>query len=86
MRKMTNVPLLRISGLVLLVGSVAFIVHIVLQSVITAAAGGDTASFAQERLWVPLTALGVIGAALVLLGLPAIYAGMAGRTNWRDPV
>jgi hypothetical protein len=32
----------------------------------------------KEGLWVPINAFGVIGAALVLLGLPAMYARMAG--------
>ena len=78
---MTNSQLLRISGLALLIGAVAFIVHIVLRSVITATAGGDTATFAKEGLWVPINLLGVIGAVLVLLGLPAMYARMASATG-----
>src|SRR5262245_57853370 len=78
---MTSSQLFRISGVALLAGSVTFIVHIVLRSGITANAGGDTVAFAKEELWVPINALGVIGAALLLLGLPAMYAGMAGRTG-----
>src|SRR5512138_2689692 len=73
---MTSLQLFRISGLALLVGAVAYIIHIVARSVITA--GPDPATFAKEGLWVPINALGVIGAALVLLGLPAMYARMAG--------
>lgn len=76
---MTSSQLFRISGLALLVGAVAFIVHIVARSVITA--GPDPATFAQEGLWVPINTLGVIGAALVLLGLPVMYARMAGPTG-----
>jgi hypothetical protein len=76
---MTSSQLFRISGLALLVGAVTFIVHIVARSVITA--GADPAVFAKEGLWVPINALGVIGAALVLLGLPAMYARMAGQTG-----
>lgn len=76
---MTSARLIRISGLGLLVGAVAFIVHVVLRSVITA--GPDPATFAKDALWVPINALGVIGAALVLLGLPAMYARMAGPTG-----
>src|SRR5215208_6711014 len=34
---------------------------------------------AQAGLWVPLNALGALGSALVLLGLPAVYARMAGE-------
>lgn len=76
---MTSSQLFRISGLALLVGVVAFIVHIVARSVITA--GPDPATFAKEALWVPINALGVMGAALVLLGMPAMYARMAGPTG-----
>src|SRR5215218_9398483 len=74
--RMTSSQLFRISGLVLLVGAIAFIVHIVARSVITA--GANPATFTKEGLWVPINILGVIGAALVLLGLPATYARMAG--------
>jgi hypothetical protein len=62
------------------IGAVAFIVHIVARSVMTA--GPDPASFAKEDLWIPINAVGVIGAMLVLLGLPAMYARMAGSTGW----
>jgi hypothetical protein len=78
---MTSTHLFRISGLALLVGAVAFIVHIVLRSVITAAGGGDPVTFAKQGLWVPTNAIGVVGAALVLLGLPVLYAWMAGQTG-----
>jgi hypothetical protein len=74
---MTSAQLFRISGLALWAGAVAFIVHIVARSVITA--GQDPAVFAREGLWAPVNALGVLGAALVLLGLPATYARMAGN-------
>lgn len=76
---MTSSRLFRISGLGLVVGAVAFIVHVVLRSVITA--GPDAATFAKDALWVPINALGVMGAALVLLGLPALVAWMAGPTG-----
>ena len=74
---MTSSQLVRISGFALLGGAVAFIVHIVARSVITANALGDPATFAKEGLWVPINVLGVMGAALVLLGLPSMYARMA---------
>jgi hypothetical protein len=76
---MTSSQIFRISGLTLLVGAVAFIVHIAARSVITA--GLDPATFAKEGLWVPINALGVMGAALVLLGLPGMYARIAGPTG-----
>jgi hypothetical protein len=59
-----------------MVGAIAFIVHIVARSMITA--GTDPATVAKAGLWVPVNLLGVIGAALVFLGLPAMYARMAG--------
>lgn len=73
---MTSAQVFRISGRVLLAGAIAFVVHVVLRSVITA--GPDPAAFAQAGLWVPVNALGVVGAFLVILGLPAVYARMAG--------
>ena len=76
---MTSSRLYRISGLGLLIGAVAFVVHVVLRSLITA--GVDPSTFAKQDLWVPINALGVMGAALVLLGLPAMYARMAGPTG-----
>lgn len=76
---MTSSQLFRISGLALVVGAVVFIVHLVARSVITA--GSDPATFAKADLWVPINILGGIGAALVLLGLPAMYARMAGPTG-----
>lgn len=76
---MTSSPLYRISGLGLLIGAVAFVVHVVLRSLITA--GVDPSTFAKQGFWVPINALGVVGAALVLLGLPAMYARVAGPTG-----
>jgi len=76
---MTSSQLFRISGLGLFVGAIAFVVHVVLRSVITA--GPDPATFAKQASWVPISALGLMGAALVLLGLPAMYARMAGPTG-----
>jgi hypothetical protein len=40
-------------------------------------AGVDPAVSAQAGLWVPVNVLGALGAALVLLGLPVVYARMA---------
>lgn len=77
---MTTTRLSRLSGLGLLVGAAAFIVHIVWRSVLTA--GPEPVVFAQGALWVPVNALGAAGAALVLLGLPAFYVPAAGATGW----
>src|ERR671921_2755354 len=69
--------LFRIGGLLAFVGALAFVLHVVLRSVLSA--GVEPAVSAQAGLWVPLNALGAMGAALVLLGLPALYARMAGE-------
>ena len=81
---MTNSQLLRFGGLGLFVGALAFVVHVVLRSMITA--GVDPAMSAKGSLWVPVNALGAAGAALVLLGLPAVYACVAGRAGQPGPV
>ena len=73
----TGTWLTRIGGLLVFVGAVAFVLHVVVRSVLTA--GVDPAVSAQSGLWVPVNALGALGAALVLLGLPAVYARMAGQ-------
>src|SRR5215469_4023167 len=78
---MTAPQVFRASGLTLAVGAAAFIAHIVARSVITANAGGDTLIFAAQSAWVPINALGAFGAALVLLGLPAMYARTGGVTG-----
>lgn len=76
---MTNAQVFRASGLALLTGAIAFVVHVVLRSVITA--GPDPVAFAKSGLWAPVNALGVIGAFLVMLGLPAVHARMAGSSG-----
>jgi hypothetical protein len=73
---MTGARLFRITGSGLLAGAMLFIVHVVLRSLITA--GVDPASFAKADSWVPINILGVVGAALVLLGLPVLYVWIAG--------
>lgn len=73
---MTSAQVLRISGRAVLAGAISFVVHVLLRSVITA--GPDPAEFATAGPWIPVYALGVIGAFLVALGLPAVYARTAG--------
>ena len=73
----TGTRLFRIGGLLVFVGAVAFVLHVVLRSVLSA--GVDPAVSAQAGLWVPVNVLGALGAALVLLGLPAVYARTAGE-------
>src|SRR5687768_4474235 len=68
----TGTRLPGIGGLFVVGGAVAFVVHIVLRSVLTA--GVDPIVSTQGELWVPVNTLGALGAALVLLGLPAIFA------------
>jgi hypothetical protein len=74
-RTVSGTRLFKISGLLVFIGAVAFVLHVVLRSVLSA--GVDPAVSAQAGLWVPLNALGALGAALVLLGLPAVYVRMA---------
>src|SRR5512146_2441666 len=76
---MTSSKLSRISGFGLLAGAVALVVHVVLRSAITS--GPDPITFARDSLWVPINALGVAGAALVLLALPAVYARVVGPAS-----
>src|SRR5918999_35482 len=72
----TGTRLSGIGGLLVFVGAVAFVLHVVFRSVLSA--GVDPAVSAKAGLWVPVNALGALGAALVLLGLPAVYARMSG--------
>ncbi len=72
---MTRSQICRISGLSLLIGAVAFVVHVVLRSWITA--GVDPSVVAVQSLWLPVNVLGVLGAVLVLLGMPGMYARVA---------
>jgi hypothetical protein len=69
---MNHLQIFRISGFSLLIGALVFILHITLRSVITA--GPEAATFARDSLWVAINILGIVGAILVLLGLPAMYA------------
>lgn len=73
----TGMRLSGIGGILVVVGAVAFVVHIVARSVLTA--GVDPAVSAQMGLWAPVNVLGALGAVLVLLGLPTIYPQMAGK-------
>ncbi len=76
---MTSAQLFRISGLCLVTGAIVFVVHVVLRSVVTA--GPEAAVFAQENVWIPINTLGVVGAGLVVLGLPGVYARSAGSVG-----
>jgi hypothetical protein len=76
---MTGSQLFRIGGLTLVAGAIAFIAHLVARSAVTA--GADPATLYQGGLWVPINVLGALGAALVLLGLPATYARIAGTAG-----
>lgn len=72
---MTRSRFFRISGICLVAGCLAFALHVVLRSVITA--GPEPVAFAKHGAWIPVQLLGAIGAALVLLGLPGMYARVA---------
>jgi hypothetical protein len=60
-------------------GAVAFTAYIVARSALTA--GTDPIAAYRDRFWVPINALGLLGAVLVLLGLPALAARMAPTTG-----
>ena len=77
---MTIIQFYRISGLGLLSGASAFLVHLGLRSFVTARR--DPVTFAQQNSWVPINVLGVVGATLVLLGLPVLYVKLAAPTGW----
>jgi hypothetical protein len=72
---MTSDRLLRTCGLCLWAGASIFVVHVILRSVITA--GTDPTVVVTDRLWTPINALGVTGAVLVLMGLPAVCVQIA---------
>jgi hypothetical protein len=72
---MTSAPLLRAGGLLLLLGSVTFAAHVVLRSIVTAAM--DPLAASKAAPWVPLNVLGLAGAMLVSIGLPALFPGLA---------
>lgn len=72
---MTAPPIQRAAGLGLSSGALLFVAHIVLRSVVTA--GVEPAVFATRSSWVSINALGLAGAVLVLLSLPAMYARLA---------
>jgi hypothetical protein len=72
---MTSQQLLRTSGLALVAGASAFVCYVILRSVITA--GAEPAAFAINRLWEPVNALGVLGAVLVIMGLPGACVRLA---------
>lgn len=72
---MTGLQLGRAGGLQVVVGAGSFVVHIVARSLLTA--GVDPVSFARHALWAPTNALGVVGAVLIVVGLPAVYASLS---------
>jgi hypothetical protein len=65
-----------IGCLLVFVGAAGFVLHIFLRSVLTT--GVEPTTSAQGDLWVPVNVLGALSAALVLLGLPVVYARTAG--------
>src|SRR6188768_410557 len=76
---MTTSQIHRVRGLGLLIGAIAFVVRVALRSLITS--GVDPTIFARHALWVPINTLGLLGAVMVLLGLPAMHAGIAAPTG-----
>lgn len=70
-----------IGGRMLAGGAIAYFLHVVMRSMLTA--GVDPVNSAQSTLWVPVNALGAVGATLLLLSLPAMYRRLAGRDSAR---
>ena len=69
----------RIGGVAVVAGALAYVLHIVVRSMLTA--GVDPATSAEAPLWVPVNALGAAGAAMVLIGLPAVADRIAARVG-----
>ena len=65
---MSSTKLIRWSGLMLLVGGIAFAVHLITHP------PGETAQYAFYPLWVPSHLIGGIASILILLGLAGLYA------------
>lgn len=76
---MTAPPIQRAAGLGLSIGAILFVAHIVLRSLVTA--GAEPSVFATRAPWMLINALGLAGAVLVLLSLPAMYARLAGPSG-----
>ena len=72
-----------LSGFTLMAGAGIFVIHLLGRSVLTAAAGGNTAMFATASLWTATSGLGAIGAGLVILGLSGIFADLANSHDLR---
>jgi hypothetical protein len=66
-------------GLLVAAGAVAYVVHIVARSMLTA--GVDPVESARGALWVPVNALGAVAAMAVLLGMPVIAARLRGQVG-----
>ncbi len=71
-----------IGGRMIAGGAIAYILHVVMRSMLTA--GVDPVDSARAGLWIPVNALGAAGAVLVLLGLPAIADRLASRDHARS--
>jgi hypothetical protein len=69
----------RVSGLVLVIGAVSFVVYVVIRSLLTS--GVDPTVSASHALWIPVNGLGFLGAMMVFIGLPAIYARVFAATG-----
>ena len=76
---MTRMQLSRISGLGMIAGCAVFIAYVILRSFVTA--GVDATVYATQGIWGAINALGVMGATLVLLCLPEMYASIAASTG-----
>ena len=76
---MTCSQIYRISGLSLVLGAIVFVLHVVLRSWMTA--GVDPSIIGKQGIWMSVNVLGVIGALLVLLGMPAMCARVVAKAG-----
>jgi hypothetical protein len=67
---------IRISRRIVVMGAAAFIVHLVLRSDLIA--GRDPVEVYRDGVWLAINVLGILGAMLVVLGLPVLAARLIG--------
>jgi hypothetical protein len=69
---MSYLQLLRLSGASLVVGAVVSVIATLYSALVFV--GTDPSPYANNALWVPISLLGAVGTALLILGLPGMYA------------
>lgn len=80
----TRIGILDRSGLLFVFGAMGFVVHLIWRSVLTA--GVDPVASARDAFWVPANVLGIVSAALVLLGWPVLRDRVAASGSRSAPI